>query len=72
MGKPETIIVRPTREGLKVRLSYDPNRTVPPKGCRVQNNTYFQRRIADGDLEIVKPAPAVKKKATPKPPKADN
>jgi hypothetical protein len=64
MSSPETIVVRPARQGLRVRLPQIPARIVPEKGCRVQLTNYIRRRIADGDLVEVTTAKPVKTKKT--------
>lgn len=67
MAQPDYIICRPTREGLKIRIPGNPQRVIPEKGCRIRNDTFAQRRIADGDLEIVPDGPVSAKKTSAKP-----
>ena len=56
MSEPERILVKPIG-GARVRFE-DPMRGfVSDLGASVVLSTYYRRRLRDGDLEVVKPAP---------------
>lgn len=48
----ETILVRPA-EGRRVRYPADPRRVLPAEGAEVPAESYWLRRLADGDIELV-------------------
>lgn len=48
--------VKPTRAGLLVKCPVS-KLPVPPEGREVPENGYWLRRINDGSLELVAPAP---------------
>lgn len=49
--------VKPAREGLVIR---DPHtkRPLPAEGARVPDNSFWNRRLADGDVVLIEDAPA--------------
>lgn len=51
------MFVKP-RSGVKVRRPVAPFTHVPEEGMEVPVESYWIRRVQDGDLEVVAPAPA--------------
>lgn len=43
-------------EGRAVRMPERQHQLMPPEGMEVPDNVYWRRRLAVGDVEIVKPA----------------
>ena len=59
---PGTIRVKP-RDGVSVRRVENGTK-IPLQGADVPDNSYYQRRIADGDLIKIKPSKTVATKKT--------
>lgn len=50
----KSINIKPTNKNIKVPFENGSGH-VPEKGIKVKQNSYWLRRVKDGDLEIVEP-----------------